>query len=96
MATKLEGKKVGSLVISSDVVATANAVTTYVSSVSADLQHAIDSIGQIAVDGYVPLSALSSEVLKIISSNYVAVANYLDGTPEDQIVTIQSGDSQSI
>lgn len=94
MAEELDGKIVGQLVISSDVVATRDAVQSYVNGVSADLQEAIDNIGRIAVDGYVPLSALQSEVLKIISANYATVANYLDGTPEDGVVTIDSGGSR--
>ena len=85
MATELEGKVVGQLVISSDVVATRDAVQSYVGNVSADLQKAINDIGQIAVDGYVPLSALSAEVLKIISANYATVADYLDGAADDTI-----------
>ena len=88
---ELEGKKVGQLVISSDYVATADKVAEYVENVSADLQAAIDSI---AIDGYVPLSALQTEVLKIISANYATIANYLDGTPEDGIITIDSGGSK--
>lgn len=94
MAEELSGKIVGQLVISSDVVATRDAVQAYVNNVSADLKEAIDSIGQIAIDGYVPLSALSAEVLKIISANYSTVANYLDGTPEDGYITIDSGGSK--
>lgn len=80
---ELEGKKVGQLVISSDYVATADKVAEYVENVSADLQAAIDSI---AIDGYVPLSALQSEVLKIISANYQTVVDYLDGRQDDQII----------
>ena len=63
----LKRKKVGQLVISSDYVATSDAVATYVESVSADLQAAIDGI---SINGYVPLSSLQAEVLKIISANY--------------------------
>lgn len=92
MATELEGKVVGKLVISSDVIATRDAVQTYVGNVSADLQAAINDIGSIAVDGYVQLSALSGEVLKIISANYATVADYLDGT-QDGTVEIKGGDS---
>lgn len=95
MATDLEGKIVGKLVISSDVIATADAVKTYVGNVSADLQHAIDSIGSIAVDGYVPLSALSAEVLKIISANYVTVANLLDNGQIDAELSVNGGNSFS-
>lgn len=80
---ELEGKKVGQLVISSDYIATADKVAEYVENVSADLQAAIDSI---AIDGYVPLSALQSEVLKIISANYQTVVDYLDGRQDDQII----------
>lgn len=80
---ELERKKVGQLVISSDYVATADKVAEYVENVSADLQAAIDSI---AIDGYVPLSALQSEVLKIISANYQTVVDYLDGRQDDQII----------
>ena len=94
MVKELDGKIVGQLAISSDVVATRDAVQSYVNGVRADLQEAIDNIGRIAVDGYVPLSALQTEVLKIISANYVTIANYLDGTPEDGIITIDSGGSK--
>ena len=80
---ELEGKKVGQLVISSDYVATADAVATYVESVSADLQAAIDGI---SINGYVPLSSLQAEVLKIISANYQTVVDYLDGRQDDQII----------
>ncbi len=88
--SKITGKRIGQLIISSDVVTTTSDVELYVNNVSADLQQAIDDIGKTAVSGYVPLSALSAEVLKIISANYMVVANYLDGTPEDGIVTIDS------
>lgn len=88
--SKITGKRIGQLIISSDVVTTVGDVELYVNNVSADLQQAIDDIGKTAVSGYVPLSALSAEVLKIISANYMVVANYLDGTPEDGIVTIDS------
>lgn len=87
---KLERKRVGQLVISSDYIATSDAVTAYVEGVSANLQSAINNI---AVDGYVPLSSLQAEVLKIISANYATVADFLDGTA-DQQVTIDSGDSK--
>lgn len=79
----LKRKKVGQLVISSDYVATADAVATYVESVSADLQAAIDGI---SINGYVPLSSLQGEVLKIISANYQTVVDYLDGRQDDQII----------
>ena len=79
----LKRKKVGQLVISSDYVATADAVATYVESVSADLQAAIDGI---SINGYVPLSSLQAEVLKIISANYQTVVDYLDGRQDDQII----------
>ena len=79
----LKRKKVGQLVISSDYVATADAVATYVESVSADLQAAIDGI---SINGYVPLSSLQAEVLKIISANYQTVVDYLDGKQDDQII----------
>ena len=88
---ELEGKKVGQLVISSDYVATADKVAEYVENVSADLQAAIDSI---AIDGYVPLSALQAEVLKIISANYLTVVDILDGVQDSQAI-ISAGDSQS-
>lgn len=91
----LEGKTVGQLVISSDQIATAQAVSNYVEdvveSVSADLRQAIDNI---TVDGYVPLSSLRNEVLKIISANYAIVCDILDGTLDNQAV-INSGDSRS-
>lgn len=87
----LEGKRVGQLVISSDYIATSDAVATYVEGVSANLQAAINSI---AVDGYVPISSLQAEVLKIISANYDTVADFLDGVVDHQ-VTIDSGDSKS-
>ena len=87
---ELEGKKVGQLVISSDYVATADKVAEYVENVSADLQAAIDSI---AIDGYVPLSALQAEVLKIISANYLTVVDILDGVQDSQAI-ISAGDSQ--
>ncbi len=88
---ELEGKKVGQLVISSDYVATADKVAEYVENVSADLQAAIDSI---AIDGYVPLSALQAEVLKIISANYLTVADILDGVQDNQAI-ISAGNSQN-
>ncbi len=91
--SELSGKIVGKLVISSDVVATRDAVQEYVGNVSADLQEAIDNIGKIAVDGYVPLSALSSEVLKIISENYATVANLLDNGQIDNEISVIGGDS---
>lgn len=87
---ELEGKKVGQLVISSDYVATADKVAEYVENVSADLQAAIDSI---AIDGYVPLSALQAEVLKIISANYLMVVDILDGVRDSQAI-ISGGNSQ--
>lgn len=92
--SKIKGKRIGQLVISADVVTTAAEVEQYVSNVSADLQKAIDEIGEIAVSGYVPLSALSSEVLKIISANYLTVSDILaDGLQDNQAV-INSGNSQ--
>ena len=57
------------------------------------MQEAIDNIGKIAVDGYVPLSALSSEVLKIISENYATVANLLDNGQIDNEISVIGGDS---
>lgn len=96
MAEELDGKIVGQLVISSDVVATRDAVQSYVNGVSADLQEAIDNIGRIAVDGYVPLSALQTEVLKIISVNYITVANLLDNGQIDDEISVIGGDSTSI
>ena len=86
---ELEGKRVGQLVISSDYVATADAVAAYVENVSADLQAAIDGI---AIDGYVPLSALQAEVLKIISANYMTVVDILDGVQDGEAI-ISSGNS---
>ena len=86
---ELEGKKVGQLVISSDYVATADKVAEYVENVSADLQAAIDGI---AIDGYVPLSALQAEVLKIISANYMTVVDILDGVQDGEAI-ISSGNS---
>ena len=92
--SKIRGKRIGQLVISADVVTTAAEVEQYVGNVSADLQKAIDEIGEIAVSGYVPLSALSSEVLKIISANYLTVSDILaDGLQDNQAV-INSGNSQ--
>lgn len=88
---ELEGKKVGQLVISSDYVATADKVAEYVENVSADLQAAIDSI---AIDGYVPLSTLQAEVLKIISANYLTVVDILDGVQDNQTI-ISAGNSQN-
>lgn len=88
---ELERKKVGHLVISSDYVATADKVAEYVENVSADLQAAIDSI---AIDGYVPLSALQAEVLKIISANYLTVVDILDGVQDSQAI-ISGGNSQN-
>ena len=45
------------------------------------------------MSGYVPLSALSSEVLKIISANYLTVSDILaDGLQDNQAV-INSGNS---
>ena len=88
---ELEGKKVGQLVISSDYVATVDKVAEYVENVSADLQAAIDSI---AIDGYVPLSALQAEVLKIISANYLTVVDILDGVQDNQAI-IDSGNSKN-
>lgn len=82
----LNGKIVGKLIISSDTVATAKEVEQYVTDSSKTLSDDVmtnvqgvvnnvrndllDKINDIAVDGFVPLSALSSEVLKIISANY--------------------------
>ena len=82
----LSGKIVGKLIISSDTVATTQDVEQYdidssktlsndvmtnvqgvVNNVKNDL---LEKINDIAVDRFVPLSALSSEVLKIISANY--------------------------
>ena len=91
--SELSGKIVGKLVISSDIVATRDAVQEYVGNVSADLQEAINNIGKIAVDGYVPLSALSSEVLKIISENYATVANLLDNGQIDNEISVIGGNS---
>ena len=82
----LSGKIVGKLIISSDTVATAQDVEQYVIDSSKTLSNDVmtnvqgvvnnvkndllEKINDIAVDGFVPLSALSSEVLKIISANY--------------------------
>ncbi len=82
----LNGKIVGKLIISSDTVATAKEVEQYVTDSSKTLSDDVmtnvqgvvnnvkndllGKINDIAVDGFVPLSALSSEVLKIISANY--------------------------
>ena len=82
----LSGKIVGKLIISSDTVATTQDVEQYVIDSSKTLSNDVmtnvqgvvnnvkndllEKINDIAVDGFVPLSALSSEVLKIISSNY--------------------------
>ena len=77
--------------ISSDYVATADKVAEYVENVSADLQAAIDSI---AIDGYVPLSTLQAEVLKIISANYLTVVDILDGVQDNQTI-ISAGNSQN-
>lgn len=78
----LNGKIVGKLIISSDTVATAKEVEQYVTDSSKTLSNDVmgvvnnvkndllGKINDIAVDGFVPLSALSSEVLKIISANY--------------------------
>lgn len=78
----LNGKIVGKLIISSDTVATAKEVEQYVTdsskTLSDDVMGVVNNvkndllgkINDIAVDGFVPLSALSSEVLKIISANY--------------------------
>lgn len=98
----LNGKIVGKLIISSDTVATAKEVEQYVTDSSKTLSDDVmtnvqgvvnnvrndllDKINDIAVDGFVPLSALSSEVLKIISANYQTVVDYLDGKQDDQIV----------
>lgn len=98
----LNGKIVGKLIISSDTVATAKEVEQYVTDSSKTLSDDVmtnvqgvvnnvkndllGKINDIAVDGFVPLSALSSEVLKIISANYQTVVDYLDGKQDDQIV----------
>lgn len=94
----LNGKIVGKLIISSDTVATAKEVEQYVTdsskTLSDDVMGVVNNvkndllgkINDIAVDGFVPLSALSSEVLKIISANYQTVVDYLDGKQDDQIV----------
>ena len=82
----LSGKIVGKLIISSDTVATAQDVEQYVIDSSKTLSNDVmtnvqgvvnnvkndllEKINDIAVDGFVPLSALSSEVLKIIAANY--------------------------
>lgn len=82
----LSGKIVGKLIISSDTVATTQDVEQYVIDSSKTLSNDVmtnvqgvvnnvkndllEKINDIAVDGFVPLSALSSEVLKIISANY--------------------------
>ena len=98
----LSGKIVGKLIISSDTVATTQDVEQYVIDSSKTLSNDVmtnvqgvvnnvkndllEKINDIAVDGFVPLSALSSEVLKIISSNYQTVVDYLDGREDDQII----------
>ena len=74
---------------------TTSDVEVYVTSVSADLQQAIDDIGQTAVSGYVPLSALSSEVMKILSANYATVANLLDNGQIDAEISVIGGDSSN-
>lgn len=91
MAETLEGKIVGDLVISSDYVVTRDAVSSYITQVSGDIVQQIKDVGG---GQYVPKTELSNEVLKIISANYVMVANYLDGTPEDNVVTIDGGASE--
>ena len=91
--SKITGKRIGQLIISSDVVTTVGDVEQYVNNVSADLQQAIDDIGKTAVSGYVPLSALSSEVMKIISANYATVANLLDNGQVDSEISVIGGDS---
>lgn len=93
--SKITGKRIGQLIISSDVVTTVGDVEQYVTSVSADLQQAIDDIGQTAVSGYVPLSALSSEVMKILSANYATVANLLDNGQIDSEISVIGGDSSN-
>ena len=87
----LSGTVVGKLVISSDVVAKADDVRRYVEDTANGLLTKIDAI---AVDGFVPLSALSSEVLKIISSNYQTVVDYLDGKQDDQIIVGGGGSTK--
>ena len=98
----LSGKIVGKLIISSDPVATTQDVEQYVIDSSKTLSNDVmtnvqgvvnnvkndllEKINDIAVDGFVPLSALSSEVLKIISANYQTVVDYLDGREDDQII----------
>lgn len=98
----LSGKIVGKLIISSDTVATTQDVEQYVIDSSKTLSNDVmtnvqgvvnnvkndllEKINDIAVDGFVPLSALSSEVLKIISANYQTVVDYLDGREDDQII----------
>lgn len=98
----LSGKIVGKLIISSDTVATTQDVEQYVIDSSKTLSNDVmtnvqgvvnnvkndllEKINDIAVDGFVPLSALSSEVLKIISANYQTVVDYLDGRQDDQII----------
>ena len=91
--SKITGKRVGQLVISADVVTTTSDVEQYVSNVSADLQQAIDEIGKTAVSGYVPLSALSGEVMKILSANYATIANLLDNGQIDAEISVIGGDS---
>lgn len=93
--SKITGKRIGQLIISSDVVTTVGDVELYVNNVSADLQQAIDDIGKTAVSGYVPLSALSSEVMKIISANYATVANLLDNGQVDSEISVIGGNSDS-
>lgn len=94
--SKITGKRIGQLIISSDVVTTVGDVEQYVTSVSADLQQAIDDIGKTAVSGYVPLSALSSEVMKILSANYATVANLLDNGQIDSEISVIGGDSSEV
>lgn len=87
----LNGTVVGKLVISSDVIAKASDVKEYVDSTASELLTKIDAI---AVDGFVPLSTLSSEVLKIISANYQTVVDYLDGKQDDQIIVGGGGSTK--
>jgi len=64
-----------------------------VSDISSDLKDLIDNLSSTAIDGYVPLSALENEVLKIIRENYTKVADILDGS-EDNTATIDGGNSK--
>lgn len=85
---ELSGKRVGELKLTSDIVATTDQVTAYIGEVSSDIRSDL-------AQEFIPLSSLTDEVLKIISANYLSVANLLDNGEIDSEISVDGGNSQT-